>query len=171
MNSSFNIYIYIYIYRILSPVKPELGVIPSGQENIHEYLDLPGKELNVSIIQSNIFIKKKQRNQSQRIINLFQSCYAFLKFSKTRKKINRTSSDQLDKKTVYIYIRAYFHAYINISLSQQFCFTYKCKHTYIHTHTHAHTHTHTHTHVHARAHSRTHTHTHTHTHIYIYLYI
>ena len=46
-----------------------------------------------------IFIKKKQRNQSQRIINLFQSCYAFLKFSKTRKKINRTSSDQLDKKT------------------------------------------------------------------------
>ena len=93
------IYIYIYIYRILSPVKPELGVIPSGQENIREYLDLPGKGLNVSIIQSNIFIKKKQRNQSQRIINLFQSCYAFLKFSKTRKKINRTSSDQLDKKT------------------------------------------------------------------------
>ena len=45
-----------------------------------------------------ILIKKKQRNQSQRIINLFQSCYAFLKFSKTRKKINRTSSDQLDKK-------------------------------------------------------------------------
>ena len=81
-----HIYIYIYIYtniyiyicRILSPVKPELGVIPSGQENIREYLDLPGKELNVSIIQSNIFIKKKQRNQSQRIINLFQSCYAFL---------------------------------------------------------------------------------------------
>ena len=35
--------IYIYIYRILSPVKPELGVIPSGQENIREYLDLPGK--------------------------------------------------------------------------------------------------------------------------------
>ena len=53
------IYIYIYIYRILSPVKPELGVIPSGQENIREYLNLPGKELNVSIIQSNNFIKKK----------------------------------------------------------------------------------------------------------------
>ena len=53
------IYIYIYIERILSPVKPELGVIPSGQENIREYLDLPGKELNVSIIQSNNFIKKK----------------------------------------------------------------------------------------------------------------
>ena len=62
------IYIYIYIYREYFPVKPELGVIPSGQENIREYLDLPGKELNVSIIQSNIFIKKKQRNQSQRIL-------------------------------------------------------------------------------------------------------
>ena len=41
-----NVYIYIYIYiyrererereRILSPVKQELGVIPSGQEIIHE---------------------------------------------------------------------------------------------------------------------------------------
>ena len=51
--------IYIERERILSPVKPELGVIPSGQENIREYLDLPGKELNVSIIQSNNFIKKK----------------------------------------------------------------------------------------------------------------
>ena len=29
-------YIYIYIYSILGPVKPELGVIPSGQEIIHE---------------------------------------------------------------------------------------------------------------------------------------
>ena len=28
--------IYIYVYRILSPVKPELGVIPSGQEIIRE---------------------------------------------------------------------------------------------------------------------------------------
>ena len=30
------IYIYIYIYSILGPVTPELGVIPSGQEIIHE---------------------------------------------------------------------------------------------------------------------------------------
>ena len=67
---------------------------------MNEYLNLPGKELNVPIIQSNNFFKKKQRNQSQRIINLFQSCYAFLKFSKTRKKINRTSLDQLDKKNI-----------------------------------------------------------------------
>ena len=27
------IYIYIYIYVLFGPVKPELGVIPSGQEN------------------------------------------------------------------------------------------------------------------------------------------
>ena len=33
------IYIYIYIYiGILGPVKPELGVIPSGQEIIHEWI-------------------------------------------------------------------------------------------------------------------------------------
>ena len=32
------IYIYIYIYSILGPVKPELGVIPSGQEVIHEWI-------------------------------------------------------------------------------------------------------------------------------------
>ena len=67
-----HIYIYIYIYRerererILSPVKPELGVIPSGQENIREYLDLPGKELNVSIIQSNNFIKKKNNETNHK---------------------------------------------------------------------------------------------------------
>ena len=29
-------YVYIYVCRILSPVKPELGVIPSGQEIILE---------------------------------------------------------------------------------------------------------------------------------------
>ena len=32
-------------------------------------------------------------------MNLFPSCYAFLKFPKTRKKINSTSSDLFDKKT------------------------------------------------------------------------
>ena len=45
------------------------------------------------------FFKKKQRNHSQKIINLFPSCYAFLKFPKTRKEINRTPSDLFDKKT------------------------------------------------------------------------
>ena len=33
-----------------------------------------------------LFFKEKQRNRSHRIIDLFQSCYAFLRFSKTRKK-------------------------------------------------------------------------------------
>ncbi len=61
------IYIYIYIYTCLcvyilcmyvcmyvciilfGPVKPELGVIPSGQENHSgaEHLNFPGRELNV----------------------------------------------------------------------------------------------------------------------------
>ena len=47
-------------------------------------------------------------------MNLLLSCYAFLKFPKTRKKINRTSSDLFDKKTridtsesIYIYIYIY----------------------------------------------------------------
>ena len=31
--STSNIYIYIYIVVLFGPVKPELGVIPSGQEN------------------------------------------------------------------------------------------------------------------------------------------
>ena len=45
------IYIYIYMYIVLfGPVKPELGVIPSGQENHSkaEHLNFPGKELNVT---------------------------------------------------------------------------------------------------------------------------
>ena len=40
----------VYIYIVLfSPVKPELGVIHSGQENHSraEHLDFPGRELNV----------------------------------------------------------------------------------------------------------------------------
>ena len=50
------IYIYIYIYIVFfGPVKLELGVIPSGQEII------PGKELNVTIIQSNKFFKKNNK--------------------------------------------------------------------------------------------------------------
>ena len=43
-----HIYIYIYIVLFCS-VKPELGVIPSGQENHSkaEHLNFPGRELNV----------------------------------------------------------------------------------------------------------------------------
>ena len=37
------------MYVLFSPVKPEFGVIPSGQENHSraEHLNFPGRELNV----------------------------------------------------------------------------------------------------------------------------
>ena len=43
------IYIYIYIYIIFGQVKPEFGVIPSGQKNHSraEHLNFPGRKLNV----------------------------------------------------------------------------------------------------------------------------
>ena len=53
------IYIYIYIYIILfGPVKPELGVIPSGQENHSkaEHLNFPGGELNLINITEQYFL-------------------------------------------------------------------------------------------------------------------
>ena len=44
----------MYIYIVLfGPVKPELGVIPSGQKKKifnNEHLNFPGKELNVTDI-------------------------------------------------------------------------------------------------------------------------
>ena len=58
------IYIYIYICKVLfGPVKPGLGVIPSGQENHSgaEHLNFPGGELNVIFLQSNISLRKHQR--------------------------------------------------------------------------------------------------------------
>ena len=45
-------YIYIYIYMVLfGQVKPELNVIPSGQENHSgaEHLNFPGGELKLGI--------------------------------------------------------------------------------------------------------------------------
>ena len=42
-------------------------------------------------------MRRKEQTGHIRIINLFPSCYAFLKNPKTRKKFNRTSSDLLDK--------------------------------------------------------------------------
>ena len=45
--------VYIYVYIVLfSPVKPELGVIPSGQENHSgaEHLNFPSGELNDRLI-------------------------------------------------------------------------------------------------------------------------
>ena len=53
-----------YIYIVLfGPVKPELGVIPSGQENHSgaEHLNFPGGEVNVIFLQSNTFFKKKPK--------------------------------------------------------------------------------------------------------------
>ena len=50
---------YTYIYKILfGPVKPELGVIPSGQENHSkpEHLNFPGRELNVINITEQHFL-------------------------------------------------------------------------------------------------------------------
>ena len=45
------IYIYIYIYVVFNPVKPESGIIPSGQKSFnYEHLNFPGKELNVTNI-------------------------------------------------------------------------------------------------------------------------
>ena len=39
------------IYVLLSPVKPALGIIPSGQKSFnYEHLNFPGKELNVTDI-------------------------------------------------------------------------------------------------------------------------
>ena len=55
----FHIYIYIYIVSILGPVKPKLGVIHLDKKLfMNEYLNFPGKELNVTIILSNKFFKK-----------------------------------------------------------------------------------------------------------------
>ena len=57
---SIYIYIYIYIQVLFSPVKPELGVIPSGQENHSgaEHLNFPGGELNVTFSEQYFFKEK-----------------------------------------------------------------------------------------------------------------
>ena len=48
---------------LFGPVKPELGVIPSGQENHSgaEHLDFPGGELNVFFFTEQYFFKKKPK--------------------------------------------------------------------------------------------------------------
>ena len=53
-------YIYIYI-ALFGPVKPELGVIPSGQKKKKkkfngEHLNFPGKDLNVTDITEQLFL-------------------------------------------------------------------------------------------------------------------
>ena len=46
------------MYVFFGPVKPELGVIPSGQENHSEaeHLNFPGRELNVTNITEQYFL-------------------------------------------------------------------------------------------------------------------
>ena len=58
--------IYIYIYIVLfGPVKPELGVIPSGQENHFgaEHLNFPGRELNVIDFTEQYFFQEKNKDR------------------------------------------------------------------------------------------------------------
>ena len=59
------IYIYIYIVVVFGPVKPELGVIPSGQENHSgaEHLNFPGRELNVIDFTEQYFFKEKTKDR------------------------------------------------------------------------------------------------------------
>ena len=55
---------YAYIYIVLfGPVKPELGVIPSGQENhsVAEHLNVPCRELNVIDFTEQYFFKEKNQ--------------------------------------------------------------------------------------------------------------
>ena len=53
-----NAHVYIYIVVSFGPVKPELGVIPSGQENHSksEHLNFPVRELNVINITEQYFL-------------------------------------------------------------------------------------------------------------------
>ena len=52
------------MYVLFGPVKPELGVIPSGQENHSgaEHLNFPGGELNVIFFNEQYFFKKKNKS-------------------------------------------------------------------------------------------------------------
>ena len=51
----------VCVYVLFGPVKPELGVIPSGQENHSgaEHLNFPGRELNVIDFTEQYFFKEK----------------------------------------------------------------------------------------------------------------
>ena len=47
---------YVCMYVLFSPVKPESGIIPSGQKSFNfEHLNFPGKELNVSDITDHLY--------------------------------------------------------------------------------------------------------------------
>ena len=64
------IYIYMCVYIYISivlfgPVKPELGVIPSGRENHSEaeHLNFPGRDLNVIAFTEQYFFKEKTKDR------------------------------------------------------------------------------------------------------------
>ena len=61
-----------------SPVNPKSWLIPSGQFNYSkfEYLNIPGKELNVNDMRAKIPLEKLKSGHF-RIINLFPSCYEY----------------------------------------------------------------------------------------------
>ena len=85
---------------MFGPVKPELGVIPSGQENHSgaEHLNFPGGELNVIFYRAIFLLKKKTKTGYFRIINLFHSCFSVSGVNqKHEEKYNRTYSDPMDK--------------------------------------------------------------------------
>ena len=53
------------MYVLFGPVKPELGVIPSGQENHSgaEHLNFSGRELNVIDFTEQYFFKEKNKDR------------------------------------------------------------------------------------------------------------
>ena len=53
------------MYVLFGPVKPELGVIPSGQENHSgaEHLNFPGRELSVIDFTEQYFFKEKTKDR------------------------------------------------------------------------------------------------------------
>ena len=73
---------------LFGPVKPELGVIPSGAE----HLNFPGRELNVIDFTEQYFFKEKKPKTSYfRIINLFPSCFFISGVNqKHKEKYNRS---------------------------------------------------------------------------------
>ena len=61
---------YIYVSVLFSPVKPEFGVIPSGQENHSkaEQLNFPGRELNVTNFVFLVYIRNTKQDGNKFII-------------------------------------------------------------------------------------------------------
>ena len=86
-------------YRVLNSLK-QLRITRAATGNSsREYLTWwRGGGANTYIYVYIFFFKKKQKTGHIRIMNLFPSCYVFLtKIIKNTKKINRTSSDLMDK--------------------------------------------------------------------------